>query len=270
MQQAQTVLAIQRVRHPLKLRQLQVKRVRHLNPHMVRITLGGDELADFISASFDDHIKVFFPAPGETLPRMPTMDANGPVFVEDSLRPIARDYTPRRYDAQRGELDIEFVLHDAGPASTWAAQAQVGQTLGIGGPRGSFIIPDAFNWHLLIGDETALPAIARRLEALPNSVQALVVVEVADSSVRVDLQSAASCSVRWLERSDAATSRLASAVRELALPAGEGYAWAAGELSAIQAVRKHLVEERGMDKSRIRVASYWKKGAIASHETLTE
>jgi len=261
---------VQRLRHPLKLRLVQVQRILPLNPHMVRITLRGDDMADFVSASFDDHIKVFFPAPGESMPRLPTLGPNGPIFVEDAVRPIARDYTPRRFDVQSGELDIEFVLHDAGPASIWAAHAQVGQTLGIGGPRGSLVIPSAFDWHLLIGDETALPAIARRLEELPASVQALVLLEVADNGVRLDLRSAAHLNVQWLNRDQVGSSALAAALRELALPDGEGYVWAAGELSAMQAVRKHLVEERGIDKSRIRAASYWKRGAVASHETLAD
>lgn len=262
--------AVQRLRHPLKLRTAQVDKVVPLNPHMVRITFRGDELGDFISASFDDHVKVFFPAPGESLPRLPTMGADGPMFVAEEARPIARDYTPRRYDAEHGELDIEFVLHDAGPASIWAAQAQVGQMLGIGGPRGSLVIPSLFDWHLLIGDETALPAIARRLEELPAAAQAIVILEVADSAVRLPLASSARLSIRWLNRDGATGSKLVSVLRELALPEGEGYVWAAGELSAMQAVRKHLVEERGIDKSRIRAASYWKRGAIASHETLAD
>src|SRR6266568_4230449 len=74
--------------------------------------------------------------------------------------PVMRDYTPRRFDAVQRELDIEFALHGDGPAATWAAQAAPGQRVMIGGPRGSFIVPTDFDWHLLIGDETALPAVA--------------------------------------------------------------------------------------------------------------
>ena len=82
-----------------------------------------------------------------------------------------RDYTPRRYDLDTLELDIDFVLHGDGPASTWAEQAKPGQFLHIGGPRGSMIVPDIFDSYLLIGDETALPAIARRLEGLAAESQ---------------------------------------------------------------------------------------------------
>src|SRR5262249_61061101 len=96
----------------------------------------------------------------------------GPAGAAGAVETASRDYTPRRYDPAANTLDIEFVLHDAGPATRWATQVQPGQTLQIGGPRGSFIIPTDFDWHLLIGDDTALPAIARPLAALPPRDQA--------------------------------------------------------------------------------------------------
>jgi NADPH-dependent ferric siderophore reductase len=104
-------LQVTRVRHPLKFRLLQVKRVQALNPHLVRVTLAGEDLAGFTSASFDDHVKVFFPAPGAEKPALPEAGPDGPVFPNG--RPLARDFTPRRYDPQAGELDIEFALHEA-------------------------------------------------------------------------------------------------------------------------------------------------------------
>ena len=138
-------LAVTRVRHPLKFRLLQVTRVQPLTPHLIRVTFTGDDLHDFESASFDDHIKVFFPAPGADRPVLPDAGPNGPVFPEDQPRPVARDFTPRRYDRAARELDIEFAMHEAGPAATWAAQAKVGQYLGVGGPRGSLVIPTGFD-----------------------------------------------------------------------------------------------------------------------------
>jgi NADPH-dependent ferric siderophore reductase len=160
-------LEVARIRHALKFRLLQVTRVTALNPYLVRVTFTGDSLDDFVSASFDDHVKLFFPQPGEAMPALPQAGPDGPIFDASKPRPIARDFTPRRFDRVARELDIEFVLHEAGPATAWAAQAAPGQYLGIGGPRGSFVIPTQFDWHLMIGDETALPAIARRLEELP-------------------------------------------------------------------------------------------------------
>jgi NADPH-dependent ferric siderophore reductase len=284
-------LAVHRVRHPLKFRLLQVKQVRALTPHLTRVTFSGDDLHDFVSASFDDHIKVFFPEPGADKPTLPEAGPDGPVFPAGQ-RPTARDFTPRRFDREARELDIEFAMHEAGPAATWAAQAKVGQYLGIGGPRGSLVIPTAFDWHLLIGDDTALPAIARRLEELPAGARVAAVIEVAGPSAQIEFATQAELHLVWCHRDEnggesgessesgkrgkAAEARqrgaaLLQAVRDIYLPEqGEGYVWAAGEAATMRAVRQHLCAERGVDKSRIRAASYWKQGAQAVHETLDD
>jgi NADPH-dependent ferric siderophore reductase len=134
----------------------------------------------------------------------------------------------------------------------------------IGGPRGSFIVPTDFDWHLLIGDETALPAVARRLEELPAGTRAIVRLAVADPADRRLLTSAADVDLQWVD-SDAA---LLAAVRALVLPAGEGYAWCAGEAGTMAELRRVLVDDKGHDRQAIRAAAYWKRGAIAHHENL--
>lgn len=265
-------LAVTRVRHPLKMRLLQVRRISAITPHMVRVTLAGADLEGFESSSFDDHVKVFFPHPGKDKPSMPEIGPDGPVISESGPRPVARDFTPRRYDPAAGELDIDFALHDAGPATTWAAQAKVGQYLGVGGPRGSMVIPTAFDWHLLVGDDTALPAIARRIEELPVNTRVAAVIEVNDPSAKIDFDTKAHLHVEWRFRSESKFpgSALLLALRETYLPDGEGYVWAACESTVVRAVRQHLVEERGISKDRIRASSYWKRGADAVHETLND
>jgi len=263
----QADLTVQKLRHTTKLRMLKVGRITELTPSMRRITLVGADLEGFHSASFDDHVKLFFPAePGAEL-AMPTMGPNGLQFPEDAPRPMARDYTPRRYDPAAQELDIDFVLHHSGPATDWAMGASVGDSLGVGGPRGSFVIPTGFDWHALIGDETAMPAIGRRLEELPQGAQALVIVKTRDEASRMNFQSRCDLRIQWLvdDASDDGMDALERAVRELVLPAGEGYVWAAGEYTSIQRVREHLVKERGLDKGRIRAASYWRREAPATH-----
>jgi len=259
-------LSVTRVRHALKTRLLRVARVQRPTPHLVRVTLAGPELRDFVSASFDDHVKVFLPEPGADRPAMPVVTEEGLSFPEGQPRPPMRDYTPRRHDPRALELDLEFVLHAEGPATTWAAQAQPGQYLGIGGPRGSFVVPMTFDWHLLIGDESALPAIARRLEELPAGKRAIALIEAGSEAARIDLRSRADAQVRWLVR-EGAESGLSQAARELELPAGEGYVWVAAESAAARAVREVMVGERGVAKHRIRASSYWKRGAVAVHET---
>ncbi|QET06060.1 MULTISPECIES: siderophore-interacting protein [Cupriavidus] len=264
-------LTVQRVRHTLRMRQLQVLRVRKISSQLLRVTLGGPDLADFVSASFDDHIKVFFPAAGQEKPVLPEVGPEGITFPEGATRPQARDYTPRRYDPVAQELDIEFVLHGDGPASTWAAQARPGQYLGVGGPRGSFVIPREFDWHLLIGDDTALPAIGRRLEELGTDARAVVVLEVSDAGSHIPLVTGPNIEVHWVHREDRPEgSMLLPTLRWVSLPEGDGYVWAAGEGAAMREVRKYLVEERGVDKSRIRASAYWKRGNAAVHETIDD
>jgi NADPH-dependent ferric siderophore reductase len=175
-----------------------------------------------------------------------------------------RDYTPRRYSAAAQELTIEFALHGDGPAAQWAAQAAPGQAVNIGGPRGSFIIPMDFDWHLLAGDETALPAIARRLEELPATAQALVLLQVADPADRRPLTSTAQVNLQWVDSGAA----LLAAARALTLPAGEGYAWCAGEARLMAQLRAVLVQEKGHPAQALRAAAYWKQGAAAHHENL--
>ncbi len=166
--------------------------------------------------------------------------------------------------AAAGELTIEFALHGDGPAARWAAQAAPGQRATIGGPRGSFVITLDYDWHLLVGDESAMPAIARRLEELPAGATAIVILQAHDAVDRRALRSAAALSLTWVADSAA----LIHAVRVLDLPAGEGYAWCAGEAVTTATLRRVLVEEKGHDRDAIRAAAYWKRGASAHHENI--
>ena len=125
---------------------------------------------------------------------------------------------------------------------------------------------------MLAGDDTALPAIARRLEELPAGARADVILEAPEPSARIEFATQATLRVQWLYRdaAPAGTDALAGAVRDFALPEGEGYIWAAGEAASIRALRRNLCVERGWDKARIRAAAYWKRGEIAVHENIED
>ncbi len=259
-------LAVQRVRHALRMRRPRVQAVAPIGANFLRIRFAGESLRGFVSASFDDHVKLMLPpSPGQPLV-LPEPGPDGLVWPEGGERPAMRDYTPRHFDAAAGVLDIEFVLHGDGLASRWAEQARPGDEVGVGGPRGSFVVPVGFDWHLLVGDETAIPAIARRLEELPASAQAIAVIETADAGDRRRFDTRARLQAHWVEQGE--TGALARAVRALALPAGEGFAWAAGEAASMVAVRQALIEGHGLDKARVRASAYWKRGAAGHHETL--
>lgn len=246
---------IHRVNHEIKRRRLQVLRVKDLTPRMRRITIGGPELAGFVSLGTDDHVKLFFPQNAEEQAALETLNPSAGKAPE--AMPEMRDYTPRRYDLDTLEMDIDFVLHGDGPAATWAAQATPGQYLNIGGPRGSMIVPDIFDSYLLIGDETALPAIARRLEGLAPNRRALVVVEVENGAEQQILHSPAQVEVIWVLREGSQNSLLTT-VQQLEIPAGKLYAWVATESKVSRQIRKVLLEEKGLDQDFVKAVGYWK------------
>ena len=250
-----TSRAPRRIRHEPRRRELEVRRVDKIAAHMIRVTLGGD-LDGFSSLGFDDHIKLFFP------------DEAAPAGGEPQF--VSRDYTPRRYDPVARTLDVEFVIHEAGPATRWAEQVRPGQMLRIGGPRGSFIIPTNFDWHLLIGDDTGLPAIGRRLAELPAGTRVVVLAEVDGPADHVEFASAADVTITWAHRNgaEAGTSAvLARTLRTLQLPAGDYYAWVASESLIAKALRAQLIAAHGANPKWIRAAGYWRRGAVAVHET---
>ncbi len=258
----------QRIRHETRLRLLDVQAVKHITPLMLRVTLAGNQLAGFSSPGHADHIKIFFPATGSE-PVMPELSPDGLAFPPDKPRPEMRDYTPRAFHPETNTLDVDFVLHGDGLASSWAAQAEIGQKIVIGGPRGSMIIPDAFDWYLLAGDETALPAISRRLEELPSSARAIAVIEVASAEEEQLLETEAHAEIIWVHRNGEEAGNndlLLRKIEELDLPEGDCYAFIAAESSISKAVRNHLVDQRRFNAEWVKAAGYWLRGVADAHE----
>jgi len=243
-----------------RFRQLQVLRSERLTPHMQRIVVGGAELEGFESPSPDDHVKLFFPnADGAFV--LPVLTEQGPRYPEGLAPSPARDYTPRHHDADAGELVLDFVLHGHGVASSWAARAQVGDALVVAGPRGSHLVADDYDAYVLIGDETALPAIARRLAELPEHAQAEVLIEIPEEADRQPLPSAAQVRVSWLERNgfDAASSTLLEdALVDFETPDGDAYYWIALESRRARMMRKFVEGHLQVPRDWIRATGYWK------------
>ena len=209
-------------------------------------------------------MKLVIPAePGAALV-LPVIGPAGPSSPPGAPPTILRDYTPRRFDPHTGELDIEFDLHGDGPAARWARHAVIGQEAGIGGPRGSFLVPTVFPWHLLIGDESALPAICRRLEELPEGVRAIVIASTATPAGRRSLTSRAALDVTWCD----GDYELIAKVRATALPAQPGYAWAAGEAQVMRALRGIIRDDHKLPGEHTRVTAYWKRGTANHHEAV--
>ncbi|MCP1242952.1 siderophore-interacting protein [Acetobacter lambici] len=233
---------IEPVRHPLRRRSLSVAAVERLTPHMIRITLSGPELADFASAAPDDHIKIFLPG------------ADG--------AEVRRDYTPRHYNPQTATLVLDFVDHHGGPAAAWARAAQVGDRLDIGGPKGSRVISNTAARWLLVGDETALPAIGRRVEELPAHASATTVVAVPGAADEQHFATSATHHAHWvhrpMEQADQAQAILA-ALGQIAIEPGT-FVWVGAEAHVARAVRRYLLEERYVPVQWVKASGYWVMG----------
>ncbi|MDH1292957.1 siderophore-interacting protein [Comamonas terrigena] len=254
-----TALRVERVRHVFAAHHLQLQLREVVSPGFVRITLAGADLTGFRSDGFDDHIKFLLPQPGQDKPGLPQIVDGRPQF--DGERPVARDYTPVRWDAAKGQLVLEFALHDHGPAAEWARTAQIGQWAGVAGPRGSMVIPAGFAWHWLLGDDSALPAVERRLAELPATARVTVRLKVAAADRR-PLPSAAQVDLQWVDD-------LAEAAAALPLPSEDGYIWAAGEHNDMAALRT-VFKDKGASPKRMRISAYWKRGQADHHEELVQ
>ncbi|MEO7940769.1 MAG: siderophore-interacting protein [Burkholderiaceae bacterium] len=245
MESTQTQTRVERVRHEIVRRDVRVAAVEPLGREFVRVIFSGDSLAGFVSLGFDDHLKF--------------------IIETDDGEPVRRDYTPRRFDPKRRELTIDFALHGHGVACDWARRVTVSQQAVIGGPRGSMVVPKDYDWHLLAGDATAAPAMARRLAELPGSARAIVVAELGDlapleldrCAPEVELQQVSSAS-DWVAAIDA-----------MQLPPGDGYVWCAGEARTMARARDILMVDKAHPRGAMRIAAYWKSGATDYHEELS-
>lgn len=237
-----------RIRRERRRRSLTVTASERIGPQMLRLHFASPDLADFESAAPDDHIKL---------------------FVHDGAGGMAmRDYTPRSFDNAACTLTIDFALHQAGPATAWALGAKPGDTVQIGGPQGSNVVADDFDWYLLIGDETALPAISRRIEELRPEVPVTALVLIDTPEDRIAMPERAGLSVLWSCRSEGGDDAARMAGLVSALPSGEGYVWVAGEVSLARALRAHVVDVLGQPREWVKAAGYWTLGVADAHERI--
>lgn len=248
---------IERIRHETRRRMLTVEAIDRLTPRMLRIHFSADDLKDFVSALADDHIKLFFPSGDK-----------GGAESETCMR----DFTPRNFDTKQGKLVVDFALHENGPATAWASAAKVGDTLQIGGPRGSAVIPDDFDWYVLIGDETALPAIGRRVEELRPGVPVTTIAVIASPEETQTFETKAAWTQSWCVRDgksdDAALLR--TALEAHILPPGEGFVWIAAEANVARSLRNYLMQERQHPREWIKAAGYWTRGKADSHTKIED
>jgi NADPH-dependent ferric siderophore reductase len=209
-----------------------------LTPSMVRVIVSGSDLEGFGAGEFTDH------------------------YVKCRFGDRTRSYTVREWDPERLVLTLDFVVHgDAGIAGPWAAQAKPGDHLEIAGPGGSYAPSPEADWHLMVGDDAALPAIAASLSRVAPGVPVFAVIEVDGPEHQQPLQSPGDVQVIWVHRSRGPgedPSLQLEAVRGLSLPDGQGHAFVHGEATTVRLVRRHLVLERGLPTEYLSATGYWK------------
>lgn len=223
-------------------RTLQVTACRYITPNMLRITLGGAEIATFPDDQESAYIKLIFPE-------------------ADNPKGLMRTYTVRHQRADA--FDVDFVLHgDAGPASNWAKSARPGDQILIGGPGPKKLVDNTAEWFLLVGDMTALPAISVNIEQLPANARGHAVIEVIDERDIQPLAHPASFNLHWLVNPHPGVDSqlLVDRVRQLEWLPGRPSIWAACEFSGMRELRRHFKKERQVVRGDLYVSSYWKLG----------
>ncbi|TJZ43418.1 siderophore-interacting protein [Streptomyces piniterrae] len=269
---------------PFRFFDVHVVRTQRLSTSMIRVTFGGDRLAELVSGGRDQRFKLFLPQPHQDRPVFADMGDGWYTAwraQDPAERPFMRSYTIREQRHDPAEFDVDFALHGAGttaaggPAARWAVGARPGDRLCVLAPAVEdnggvdFRPPAGTDWILLTGDETALPAIAGILSWLSPGTRAKVWIEVAHEDDRQHLPTFADADITWLVRDghghgDTGTARrepVLDALRAAELPEGTPYAWIAGEAGTVKAVRRHLVGERGIDRRAVKFTGYWRRGA---------
>lgn len=247
-------------RKPRKPYSAQVVRTERLTPHMQRVVLGGAGLTDFAADTCTDHyVKLLFPAEGVTYPEPFDVERIRAEFPREQW-PVTRTYTVRAWNPEQRELTLDFVIHgDEGLAGPWATRVQPGETVRFMGPGGAYAPDPGADWHLLAGDESALPAIARSLEALPEGVRAHAFVEVSGPEEEQKIDS--EVEVVWLHRGDRPVgAALVEAVRALEFPEGRMHAFVHGEAAFVKELRRLLRVELAVPREDLSISGYWRLG----------
>jgi NADPH-dependent ferric siderophore reductase len=247
-------------REPPAFRHVEVRRIERLTPRLVRVTLGGAELAGFTVDQPAASVRVLLPTPGGTDLVVPSWNGNE-FLLPDGRRPTIRTLTPWRVDPDALELDVGIVVHGGGVASDWALSAEAGDSAAISGPGRGYTVDGDAPAYLVAGDETALPAITQVLDAVPDETPVQVRVEVAHPDGRLALLEHAGSTIDWCDLAPGAPpgDALDTAVRDVELTDGTRV-WAAGEAAAMQRIRRHLFDDRGLPRAHTSVRGYWKHG----------
>jgi NADPH-dependent ferric siderophore reductase len=238
-----------------------VRRTERITPHMIRVVFSSDDFVD--NGTSDHYVKLLFGRAGVEYPDPLDMGVVRETYPSEQW-PTMRTYTVRSWDEDSHELTIDFVHHgDEGVAGPWAAAAQPGDVLWFNGPGGAYAPDAAADWHLLVGDESALPAISAAIEQLPPGARATVLVEVEDETEEQKFSGSGDLDVTWFHRAGSEAGRgdgLVAAVEGLEFPAGDAQIFVHGEAGFVFRLRKNLFTDRGLPRDRVSLSGYWRLG----------
>lgn len=246
---------------------MEVIGTQRLTPHMVRVVLGGEGFRQLeFKDGTDQYIKLLFADPALALERPYDMDALREELAPAQM-PVTRTYTIRHTDFAKEQIWVDFVIHgDEGIAGPWAAAVQPGELISFFGPGSGYGPRADAEFHLLAGDESALPAIAAALEALEDHARGTAIIEVRDVGEEVQLKAPEGVEVRWLHRGgsfSAGSARLVHHLQNMEIPDGDVQVFIHGEREQMKAVRRLLIQERGMERRGMSLSAYW---ALGSYE----
>jgi len=228
-------------------------------PYMLRVTFDGPELGELVVNEPAASVRLLLPSPGTPDLVIPTWNGNE-FLLPDGQRPTIRTFTPIRASEATSELVLEIVLHGSGVASDWATAATVGSRVAISGPgRGYVPDPDASSF-LLVGDESAVPAISQLVASLPSQCPVHAGIEVTSAAAIRSLPERSGAEIDWrvLPQEEPPGTEQLEYVRSANVEAGVRI-WAAGEAAAMQRIRRHLFDDRGVDRSNTMIRGYWKR-----------
>jgi NADPH-dependent ferric siderophore reductase len=229
-----------------------------LTPGLRRVVLGGEGLAGFAAVPWtDQYVNALFVSPGA--PWTVPFDLEAARAGAPEHRPRGRRYTVRRWDPAGGLLTIDFVVHGEGLAGRWADGAVPGDRLQVIGPSGAYAPDPDADWHLMVGDESALPAIAASLERVPPGRPVLAVLVVDDADHELDLSTPGSLQATWVHRRSG-PGGLVDAVERQVFPDGRADVFVHGEAAEVRAVRRHLLGERALPREGTSISPYWRRG----------
>lgn len=254
--------------YPIVIRDLEVRGAYDVTPLMRRLVLTGDQLGafqrdgyqveSFRTENADDHVKLVLLDPDDPSIAAPVQHDGQVEWTPGSLG-RGRDYTPRRYDAEARLLELDFGRHRGGLASEWVERVKPGGRILVAGPSGTTMLPEGIDWFFLVGDESALPAILRRIEELPAGTPVTAVVSVASASEKqaVDHDN---LDITWVCRDTDGPDPLMTVIEAARWRDGQVYAWGGGETGAMRPIRRWFTRDKGVPARYSDISGYWRAG----------